>query len=54
MGCLFQYSRVAIVVVMVVVVTAIVLVVAAAAGDRGVTVFKVLCYKSEGCWFDPR
>jgi len=23
-------------------------------GDRGGTVFKVLCYKSEGRWFDPR
>jgi len=22
-------------------------------GDRGDTVVKVLCYKSEGCWFDP-
>ena len=22
-------------------------------GDRGVTVAKVLCYKSEGRWFDP-
>ena len=22
-------------------------------GDRGSTVFKVLCYKSEGRWFDP-
>ena len=22
-------------------------------GDRGGTVVKVLCYKSEGCWFDP-
>ena len=22
-------------------------------GDRGVTVVKVLCYKSEGRWFDP-
>ena len=22
-------------------------------GDRGSTVVKVLCYKSEGCWFDP-
>ena len=21
--------------------------------DRGSTVLKVLCYKSEGCWFDP-
>ena len=21
--------------------------------DRGSTVVKVLCYKSEGCWFDP-
>jgi hypothetical protein len=24
------------------------------AGDRGSTVVKVLCYKSEGRWFDPR
>jgi hypothetical protein len=23
-------------------------------GDRGGTVVKVLCYKSEGCWFDSR
>jgi len=23
------------------------------AGDRGSTVVKVLCYESEGCWFDP-
>ena len=23
-------------------------------GDRGGTVVKVLCYKSEGSWFDPR
>jgi len=23
-------------------------------GDRGSTVVKVLCYKSEGHWFDPR
>jgi hypothetical protein len=23
-------------------------------GDRGSTVVKVLRYKSEGCWFDPR
>ena len=23
-------------------------------GDRGGTVIKVLCNKSEGCWFDPR
>ena len=23
-------------------------------GDRGGTVVKVLCYKSEGRWFDPR
>ena len=23
-------------------------------GDRGGTVVKVLCYKSEGCWFEPR
>ena len=23
------------------------------AGDRGSTVAKVLCYKSEGPWFDP-
>ena len=23
-------------------------------GDRGATVVKVLCYKSEGRWFDPR
>ena len=23
------------------------------AGDRGGTVVKVLCYKSEGRWFDP-
>jgi hypothetical protein len=23
-------------------------------GERGGTVVKVLCYKSEGCWFDPR
>ena len=23
-------------------------------GDRGGTVVKVLCYKSEGCCFDPR
>ena len=22
-------------------------------GDRGSTAVKVLCYKSEGCWFDP-
>ena len=22
-------------------------------GDRGITVVKVLCYKSEGRWFDP-
>ena len=22
-------------------------------GDRGSTVVKVLCYKSEGCWLDP-
>ena len=22
-------------------------------GDRGSTVVKVLCYKSEGLWFDP-
>ena len=22
-------------------------------GDRGSTVAKVLCYKSEGCWLDP-
>ena len=22
--------------------------------DRGGTVVKVLCYKSEGCWFDSR
>ena len=22
-------------------------------GDRGCTVVKVLCYKSEGLWFDP-
>ena len=22
-------------------------------GDRGSAVVKVLCYKSEGCWFDP-
>ena len=22
-------------------------------GDRGGTVVKVLCYKSEVCWFDP-
>jgi hypothetical protein len=22
-------------------------------GDLGSTVVKVLCYKSEGCWFDP-
>jgi len=22
-------------------------------GDRGSTVFRALCYKSEGCWFDP-
>ena len=22
-------------------------------GDHGSTVFKVLCYKSEGRWFDP-
>ena len=22
-------------------------------GDRGSTAFKVLCYKSEGRWFDP-
>ena len=22
-------------------------------GDSGSTVVKVLCYKSEGCWFDP-
>ena len=22
-------------------------------GDRGSTVVKVLCYKSEGSWFDP-
>ena len=22
-------------------------------GDRGGTVIKVLCYKSEGRWFDP-
>jgi len=22
-------------------------------GDRGSTVIKVLCYKSEGRWFDP-
>jgi len=21
--------------------------------DHGSTVVKVLCYKSEGCWFDP-
>ena len=26
----------------------------ASAGDRGGTVVKVLCYKSEGRWFDPR
>ena len=25
-----------------------------AVGDRGSTVVKVLCYKSEGRWFDPR
>jgi len=25
----------------------------AAGGDRGNTVVKVLCYKSEGRWFDP-
>jgi len=24
-----------------------------ATGDRGSTVVKVLCYKSEGRWFDP-
>ena len=24
-----------------------------AQGDRGGTVVKVLCYKSEGRWFDP-
>jgi hypothetical protein len=23
-------------------------------GDRGSTVVKALCYKSEGHWFDPR
>ena len=23
-------------------------------GDRGGTVVKVLCYKSEGRWFDPK
>ena len=23
-------------------------------GDRGGTLVKVLCYKSEGRWFDPR
>jgi hypothetical protein len=23
-------------------------------GDRGSAVVKVLCYKSEGRWFDPR
>ena len=23
-------------------------------GDRAGTVVKVLCYKSEGCWFDSR
>jgi hypothetical protein len=23
-------------------------------GDRGSTVVKVLCYKSDGRWFDPR
>ena len=23
-------------------------------GDRGSTVVKALCYKSEGRWFDPR
>jgi len=23
-------------------------------GDRGSTVVKVLCYKSEGRWFDPQ
>ena len=23
-------------------------------GDRGGTVVKVLCYRSEGRWFDPR
>ena len=22
-------------------------------GDRGSAVVNVLCYKSEGCWFDP-
>jgi len=22
-------------------------------GDRSSSVVKVLCYKSEGCWFDP-
>ena len=22
-------------------------------GNRGSTVVKVLCYKMEGCWFDP-
>ena len=27
--------------------------VARGGGDRGSTVVKVLCYKSEGCWFDP-
>jgi len=26
---------------------------ATANGDRGSTVVKVLCYKSEGRWFDP-
>ena len=25
-----------------------------AKGDRGGTVVKVLCYKQEGRWFDPR
>jgi len=23
-------------------------------GNRGGTVVKAVCYKSEGCWFDPR
>jgi hypothetical protein len=48
-------------IVIVVVVAAVVVIVAVAkvlvvvlVGDRGSTVVKVLCYKSEGRWFDSR
>jgi len=49
----WQVFVIVIIIIIILIIIIVIIIYCSYNWDRGGTVVKVLCYKSEGCWFDP-